>query len=92
MNSKDLHEKMLEGKKTASRLKKQLNIPSPLKTIRDMCKDCIGSGSEVKNCGVEKCAVWAYRFGRSPKEVDLKVPEFDQYGNLSGYHDFSGYR
>jgi len=92
MNFKDLHKNSIEGKKTARKLKKQLNIPSPLKAIRDMCKDCSGgSAAEVKVCGVERCPVWAYRFGRSPKKADLKVPEFDQFGNVVDHHDFTGY-
>ena len=92
MKDNNLHEKMVAGKQAAMKLKDINNIPSPLKAIRDMCKDCVGSAAEVKICGVEKCPVWAYRLGRSPKETDLKVPEFDQFGNEIGYHDYSGYR
>jgi hypothetical protein len=92
MIDKEMQEKIIEGKRSAMRLRKQLNIPSPLKAIRDMCKDCVGSAAEVKICGVEKCPVWAFRFGRSPKETDLKVPEFDSFGNVIDHHDFTGYR
>jgi hypothetical protein len=93
MKDTNLPKKMLEGKKTASQLKKRLNIPSPLKVIRDHCKDCGGgSPSEVKNCVMERCPLFPFRFGRSPKEADLRVPELDKYGRVIGYHDYSGYK
>jgi len=92
MNEHDLQEKMLEGRKSAKKLKNLLSIPSPLKAIRDMCKKCVGSASEVKICHIEGCPLWVYRFGRSPKEADLQVPEIDQYGNVIDHHDFTGYR
>lgn len=93
MNDRDLKEKRVAGKKTAMRLRKSLDIPPPLKVIRHKCKDCCGGSLiDVKNCGSEGCPLWPFRFGRSPRQDDLKVLEIDQYGKALGYHDYPGYR
>jgi len=43
---------------------------SPLKAIRLKCLDCAGgSFSEVKNCEIETCPLYYYRFGKKHKLV-----------------------
>lgn len=42
-------------------------VTSPLKAIREKCKDCCGnSAQEVKLCPVKSCKNWPYRFGKNP--------------------------
>lgn len=37
------------------------------KAIREYCMQCSGeSFSEVRNCKIDTCPLWAYRFGKSP--------------------------
>ena len=84
--------KLVAGRKVKTALKKRLNIPAPLKAIRQKCLDCVcGSAVEVKKCHIEKCPLWSFRFGRPPSEDDLKVPEFDNQGNITRYHDYEEY-
>lgn len=41
---------------------------TPLKAIREKCLDCSGDQSkEVRNCPIESCTLWPYRFGKRPK-------------------------
>jgi len=43
-------------------------LPSPLKTIRAKCLDCVcGSPGEVKLCPLDDCPLYPYRFGRYPE-------------------------
>lgn len=40
---------------------------SPLKAIRAKCMECsCDSISEIKNCPIEKCPLFPFRFGRNP--------------------------
>ena len=42
-------------------------ITSPLKAIREHCKDCVGGYREIIICGGEKsCKLYNFRFGRNP--------------------------
>ncbi len=41
---------------------------TPMKAIRAKCLDCsCGSKNEVRLCSVQKCPLYAYRFGKRPK-------------------------
>lgn len=41
---------------------------TPIKAIRAKCLDCCcGSFKEVKQCPIEDCALYPYRFGHRPK-------------------------
>lgn len=40
---------------------------SPLKSIREKCLDCCGyKYSEVRECHITDCPLWAYRMGKNP--------------------------
>jgi len=39
-----------------------------LSTIRQKCLDCCcGQPGEVRNCRIEACALWPFRFGSDPQ-------------------------
>jgi len=41
---------------------------SPLKAIKAKCLDCSGGKkSEIRNCNIEHCPLFLFRFGRKPK-------------------------
>ena len=84
--------KSLESKRRGSVLKKKLNIPSPLRSIRLKCLDCVvGNPGEVQRCHIEECSLWPFRFGRNPREADLMVPEYDKWGEREGEHFYKGF-
>ena len=40
---------------------------TPLKAIREKCLDCCGyKYSEVRECHITDCPLWAYRMGKNP--------------------------
>lgn len=42
---------------------------TPLKAIREMCKECMGGGEPVeliRECASLDCALYDFRFGRNP--------------------------
>lgn len=42
-------------------------ITSPLKAIRAKCLECSnGSAADVRNCPIEKCELYPFRFGKNP--------------------------
>ena len=48
---------------------------TPMKAIRRKCIDCSGgSSNEVKLCPVQDCPLYAYRFGKRPKD-DKNIDE-----------------
>ena len=84
--------KLIDGKIATKVLKKKYGIPKLSEIVRQKCLQCcVGSSSEVRKCHISDCANWAYRFGRSPKSEDLKVPLYSTDGNLIGYSDWDGY-
>jgi len=84
--------RLVEGKKTTKDLKKKYRIPKLAEVVRQKCLQCcVGSSGEVRKCHINDCANWAYRFGRSPKPEDLKVPVYDNDGELIGYDKWEGY-
>ena len=92
VKSQSLVELMAEGRDQVSKIRKKNAIPLPLKIIRTRCLDCVcGSAHEVKMCHMSHCAAWPYRFGRYPKNEDLRIPCYDPNGNLVGYRDYEGY-
>lgn len=45
---------------------------TPMKAIRAKCLDCSnGSYEEVRQCPIENCPLFAYRFGHRPQNEDL---------------------
>lgn len=45
---------------------------TPMKAIRKKCVECSGgSYREVALCTVKKCPLYAYRFGKRPKDEDF---------------------
>lgn len=56
---------------------------SPLQAIKEKCKDscCCGDTKSWKECSVQNCPLWPYRFGKRPKSLPFekysqKVPLF----------------
>ena len=46
--------------------RKEMNVSSPLRSIRAMCLECVGYVSdEVKNCTAPDCPLYLFRLGRS---------------------------
>ena len=40
---------------------------NPVKAIREYCLECsCGSSNEVKLCTIERCPLYAFRFGENP--------------------------
>ena len=45
---------------------------TPMRAIRAKCLECsCGSPHEVRNCTVEKCPLYVYRFGKRPKGEEI---------------------
>jgi hypothetical protein len=52
-------------------------MSSILKAIRTKCLDCSGQQeSEVRECSIEKCALYPYRMGKNPFTNRKGNPEF----------------
>jgi hypothetical protein len=48
-----------------------MEILTPIKAIRAKCVDCSGGQlGEVRLCPVTTCALWPYRMGKRPTDVD----------------------
>lgn len=55
-------------------MRKEDSKASVLRAIRAYCVDCAGgSFDEVRYCPATDCPLWAYRFGKTPRQV--KEPE-----------------
>jgi hypothetical protein len=48
-------------------------FPRP-EAIRKHCLECCGSHTNVRNCEIESCELWAYRL-RSPLKSDVPRPQ-----------------
>lgn len=47
-----------------------------VKAIREKCLDCCcGSANEVKLCGIEKCPLYPFRFGKNPYRKKRELTE-----------------
>jgi hypothetical protein len=58
---------MLNLPKGPSRAKR-LGLISPLKAIREKCRDCTCNQEvQIRECTIKLCALWPYRMGRYPK-------------------------
>ena len=45
---------------------------TPLKAIRAKCLDCCADNKlEVRNCHIDDCTLWPYRFGRNPNRKGI---------------------
>lgn len=50
-----------------------MEIKTPMKAIRAKCLDCCcGNSNEVRQCTIEKCALYPYRFGHRPTTVEKR--------------------
>ena len=57
---------------------------TPMKAIRAKCLDCsCGSKNEVRFCSVQKCPLYAYRFGKRPKADTFMDQTAKQQKNAS---------
>ncbi len=44
---------------------------TPMRAIRQKCLECCaGQASEVRNCMIQNCALYRYRFGHRPETHD----------------------
>jgi hypothetical protein len=51
---------------------------TPMKAIRAKCLDCMnGSFADVRNCPIEKCALYEYRMGHRQKEYNYTTESTD---------------
>lgn len=49
---------------------------NPVKAIRKKCLDCcMGQQEEVKQCPIEDCPLWCYRFGKNPFRAKRELTE-----------------
>ena len=49
---------------------------NPIKAIREKCLDCCcGSAAEVKECTIEECPIYPYRFGKNPFRQKREMTE-----------------
>lgn len=49
---------------------------SPLKAIRLNCLECSGGLSDaVKDCPIETCAVYPFRFGKDPSRAPMNLSD-----------------
>ena len=49
---------------------------NPLRAIRRKCLDCSGGSTlEVKECVMDQCALWPFRFGRNPYDQKSQILE-----------------
>lgn len=49
---------------------------NPVKAIREKCLNCCcGSTAEVKECTVEQCPLFPYRFGKNPFRQKREMTE-----------------
>ena len=52
------------------------NKTNPVKAIREFCLECsCGQTSEVKNCPVDKCPLYPFRFGKNPYRQRREMSE-----------------
>lgn len=63
---------------------------TPLKAIRLHCKECAaGHPKQIRNCGVNGCWLYIYRFGHNPKRKGQgpRIPPFlrkhEAHGKIS---------
>ncbi|MCR5815090.1 MAG: hypothetical protein K6G15_11460 [Desulfovibrio sp.] len=62
---------------------------SPLRAIRRKCLECSGdSALEVKECVMDHCALWPFRFGRNPYDAKslFQEPEEEALPELLAEH------
>lgn len=49
---------------------------NPVKVMRVKCLDCCaGSAKEVELCPIQKCPMWAWRFGKNPYRTKREMSE-----------------
>lgn len=63
---------------------------SPLRAIREHCRDCVGSINEIKNCMGNSCKLFEFRFGKNPyrrKKVCTEEEKAQLSENLRKYRE-----
>ena len=59
------------------------------KAIRLKCLDCCcGNNAEVRRCPVEKCPLFPYRMGRTPKGIKGQGADEETEETLANCEDF----
>lgn len=50
---------------------------NPVKAIREYCVECCccGSSNEVKLCPIDRCPLYAFRFGKNPHRKCREISE-----------------
>ena len=52
---------------------------TPIKAIRAKCLECCcGQVKEVRECVIEKCALFLYRMGHRPKDEETLAEELEE--------------
>lgn len=52
---------------------------TPIKAIRAKCLECCcGQVKEVRECIIEKCALYPYRMGHRPKDEEILDDELEE--------------
>lgn len=49
---------------------------SPLRAIRESCKDCSDALTEIRYCEFTRCALYPYRMGKNPYRGKEKPPTY----------------
>lgn len=58
---------------------------TPMRAIRKKCLDCsCDQAGEVRNCQIERCPLWPYRFGRNPENLEIVQDDKRFEGTLRG--------
>jgi hypothetical protein len=48
---------------------------SPVKAIREHCRDCSENDSDRKDCKIKTCALWPFRMGKDPGRAVRKMTD-----------------
>jgi len=48
-----------------------MNTLTPIRVIRKMCLECLGSYRAVRECVDTKCYAWEYRLGKNPRRKNV---------------------
>lgn len=64
-----------------------------LVAIRAKCMDCTGwQMGEVRECPARQCPLWGYRFGKSPKGMDVPMIDTTAWNVVYTPHSWGTYR
>ena len=93
LHTAEAKEQRKRSQASVKSLKRHYGIPSAIKAIKDKCLECCcDNKAEIRRCHHADCPLFPYRFGRSPKPADLKVPQHDINGEPIAEADYKGYK